>query len=230
MAVTHRSLPRSDAAAAGTEAGDIQRPPPLLLRGVKQNHLAKAAAMYTRERQKQTLDDKHVPTAAGPEEFHMLVLALRHLLVGCLRKPAGQPPSTLESEAAFRWAHSDVDGSLSIDAFVAAQAVSRKLNEQWEGRQAAEGKRQAAERRARHTAASRGKYVTKSLLAVEQQLALEKQQPSRWPDESGRASLLPSSSPLVLTSKWRSEHGTFGSASHSTPAFSFNPLLRPPVK
>ena len=66
--------PHAAAAAAGTEADDAQgtteasgslaaagtqmlaagRPPPLLLRGTKEEHLAQAAALYTRERQERT--------------------------------------------------------------------------------------------------------------------------------------------------------------------------------
>ena len=62
--------------------------------------------------------------------------------------------------------------------------------------------------------------------------SFEEQQPSRWPAEQGRPSLLLPSSSLPLASpKWRRKQGgTFGSASHSTPTFSFNPVLRPPVK
>ena len=239
--------PHADAAAGTEEAGDTQRvagslaatgrqmlaaghPPPLLLRSTKQNHLAQAAALYTRERQEQTLDSSHVPTAAGLEEFHMMVLKLRDLLLGPMRKMAGPPPSTLETKAAFRWADADADGSLSLSEFLAAQVVSRELNEQWEGRQAAEGKLLVEQRRARHTANSRGRALTKAELVLEQQLALEEQQPSRWPAEQGRPSLLLPSSPPLASSKWRREQGTFGSASHSTPTFSFNPVLRPPVK
>ena len=241
--------PHADAAAGTEEAGDTQRaagslaatgrqmlaaghPPPLLLRSTKQNHLAQAAALYTRERQEQTLDSFHVPTAAGPEEFHMMVLKLQDLLVGPMRKMAGPPPSTLETKAAFRWADADADGSLSLGEFLAAQVVSRELNEQWEGRQAAEGKLLVEQRRARHTANSRGRALTKAELVLEQQLALEEQQPSGWPAEQGRPSLLLPSSSLPLASpKWRRKQGgTFGSASHSTPTFSFNPVLRPPVK
>jgi len=229
------------AAAAITESGATQRaagslsatgrqmlaagyPPPLLLRSTKQNHLAQAAALYTRERQEQTLDPVHVPTAAGPEEFHMMLLKLRNLLLGPMRKMVGPPPSTRETAAAFRWADTDADGSLSVSEFLAAQVVSRELNEQWEGRQAAEGKLLVEQRRARHTVTSRGKAVTKAELALEQQLALEEQQPSRWPAEQGRphgrpSLLLPPSSPSKCT---------FGSASHSTPTFSFNPVLRSP--
>ena len=99
--------PHADAAAGG-EVGDTQyatgslaatgrqmlaagHPPPLLLRSTKHSHLAQAAARYTAERQEQTLDGKHVPTAAGPEAFHMMVLTLRDLLVGPMRKVAGPP-------------------------------------------------------------------------------------------------------------------------------------------
>ena len=66
--------PHAAAAAAGTEADDAQvatvasgslaaagtqmlaagRPPPLLLRGTREEHLAQAAALYTRERQERT--------------------------------------------------------------------------------------------------------------------------------------------------------------------------------
>ena len=98
----------ADAAAGTEEAGDTQRaagslaatgrqmlaaghPPPLLLRSTKHNHLAQAAARYTADRREQTLDGMHVPTAAGPEEFHMMVLTLRDLLVGPMRKVAGPP-------------------------------------------------------------------------------------------------------------------------------------------
>ena len=146
--------------------------------------------------------------------------------------PGGPPPSTLETKAAFRWADADADGSLSLGEFLAAQVVSRELNEQWEGRQAAEGKLLVEQRRARHTANSRGRALTKAELVLEQQLALEEQQPSGWPAEQGRPSLLLPSSSLPLASpKWRRKQGgTFGSASHSTPTFSFNPVLRPPVK
>ena len=99
--------PHADA-AAGAEAGDTQRaagslaatgrqmlaaghPPPLLLRSTKHSHLAQAAARYTADRREQTLDGMHVPTAAGQEEFHMMVLTLRDLLVGPMRKVAGPP-------------------------------------------------------------------------------------------------------------------------------------------
>ena len=65
-----------------------------------------------------------------------MVLKLRSLLAGPMRKMVGPPPSTSETEAAFRWAGTDADGSLSLSAFLAAQVVSRELNAQWEGRQA----------------------------------------------------------------------------------------------
>ena len=150
-----------------------------------------------------------------------MVLKLRSLLAGPMRKMVGPPPSTSETEAAFRWAGTDADGSLSLSAFLAAQVVSRELNAQWEGRQACEGRRLVEQRRGRHTAASRSKAVTKAELALEQQLAREAQLPSQWPAEQRRPSPLPSSD-------GRREKGSFGfgSASHSTPTFSFNPVLR----
>ena len=153
-----------------------------------------------------------------------MVLKLRSLLAGPMRKMVGPPPSTSETEAAFRWAGTDADGSLSLSAFLAAQVVSRELNAQWEGRQACESRRLVEQRRGRHTAASRSKAVTKAELALEQQLAREAQLPSQWPAEQRRPSPLPSSDGRC----GRREKGTFGfgSASHSTPTFSFNPVLR----
>ena len=120
-----------------------------------------------------------------------MVLKLRSLLAGPMRKMVGPPPSTSETAAAFRWAGTDADGSLSLSAFLAAQAVSRELNAQWEGRQACEGRRLVEQRRGRHTAASRSKAVTKAELALEQQLAREAQLPSQWPAEQRRPSPLP---------------------------------------
>ena len=149
-----------------------------------------------------------------------MVLKLRSLLAGPMRNMVGPPPSTSETAAAFRWAGTDADGSLSLSAFLAAQVVSRELNAQWEGRQACEGRRLVEQRRGRHTAASRSKAVTKAELALAQQLAREAQLPSQWPAEQRR--------PSPLSNDGRREKGTFGfgSASHSTPTFSFNPVLR----
>ena len=45
-----------------------------------------------------------------------MVLKLRSLLAGPMRKMVGPPPSTSETEAAFRWAGTDAESPAGVDA------------------------------------------------------------------------------------------------------------------
>ena len=178
--------------------------PPLLMPSVKHEVLVQAAEAVSKERQSRTFEVGS-PTVTGPEEFHMLVVQLHHTLMQQMGKDAGKPPSTRESEKAFRWADADATGQLTLAELIEAQAVSRELRAQWEEHQrnAAQLAREARLRS--HTRSSR-----RSLdLGVAYRATLD-------PERTRHG-----------VKNYNEALGKFPRGDHSTPVMSFNPILRP---
>ena len=147
---------------------DLAASTPLIMPALKHAKLVLAAAELTRQRntqldrryeqKPQALLTKGPVVMRGIDEFHVTMVALHREAVagagGGRGGGAGKPPTTAESERAFRHADADADGIVTLDEFVEAQRQARELHAQAALQREAAKHGEVEARRRRHTVAS----------------------------------------------------------------------------